>query len=458
MEIFEKLDLRIEDLDLSVRTYNCLKRAGIHTVYDILRHMPVSIMSVRNLGRKSCEEISEKLKSLGFSIHFQLSASGICELAKSWLKNYRIENVLLRLLEERLAELECDTGPIQDSFVAYNEKNYDLPLEQKVIKFVLGYYQHETERKSLLDMICNHDFFDIELEEDDEDEDEDEDHHSETQGSGPATEGGEIQGITAKPAALAALERMTGLRRVKEMVSDISAHCIISIMKKQAGGKEQVFIPNALFLGNPGTGKTTVARIIAELYKEIGLLKKGHLVVKDQSDLIGEYVGQTAPKVKEAFTSALGGVLFVDEAYTLNAGYSYGQEAAAMLANMMTEYKGQCCVILAGYEDSMNRMMRETNPGLRERFPFRLVFDDYSADELMEIFMSSLEDSKLRISKEGRQVVNMMIGELLSNRDEEFANARIVENILQEIVLHQERRLYNSHIGNARITEEGFSP
>jgi stage V sporulation protein K len=142
----------------------------------------------------------------------------------------------------------------------------------------------------------------------------------------------------------------------------------------------------------------------------------------------------------------------VDEAYTLNTEYSYGKEAVATLTNMMTEYKGRCCVILAGYEDRMNRMMRETNPGLRERFPFRLVFDDYSAGELMEIFMNKLEGAKLRISNEGRQIVNETIEKLVEERNEEFSNARVAENIFQEIVLQQERRLYQAHTSKTVLT------
>ena len=151
--------------------------------------------------------------------------------------------------------------------------------------------------------------------------------------------------------------------------------------------------------------------------------------------------------------SALGGVLFVDEAYTLNTGYVYGKEATATLTNLMTEYKGYCCVILAGYEEPMNKMMRETNPGLRERFPFKLIFDDYSAVELMEILKRKLEDSRLRVSSEGMQTVQYLLDKLYKNRGEEYSNARVVENIYQEVVLQQERRLFQTHISTAGLTK-----
>ena len=119
---------------------------------------------------------------------------------------------------------------------------------------------------------------------------------------------------------------------------------------------------------------------------------------------------------------------------------------------MMTEHKGQCCVIFAGYEDRMNHMMRNSNPGLRERFPFKLIFDDYSTEELMDIFMGKLEYSKLRISKEGQHIVSGMINMAYENRNEEFSNAREVENVFQEIVLQQERRLFLAHTQNVSLT------
>ena len=118
----------------------------------------------------------------------------------------------------------------------------------------------------------------------------------------------------------------------------------------------------------------------------------------------------------------------------------------------MTEYKGECCVILAGYEEQMNKMMRETNPGLRERFPFKLIFDDYSAEELMEIFKRKLEDEKMRVSREGVQIIQALVGKLYEKRGEEHANARLVENIYQEIILQQERRLYQAQINKVTLT------
>jgi len=397
-------------------------------------------MRVRNLGRKSLVEIRNTLKKLGFGISFQLIASGICDVAQEWLAKNTAAHLSCSL-KERLSELDCDVSSVYDIYTVYNEQNRSLPFEERLVKFVLGYYyshsKHSIANVSKDPNICENifDWTDKLLDADDgKDLDEDVD-----------TLVKDITGphnVSVQPTALTALERMTGLRRVKEMVHDISAHCVISKMKQEAGAKEQIFVPNALFLGNPGTGKTTVAKIMAQLYKEIGLIKKGHLVTAEQSDLIGKYLGQTAPKVKEVFKSALGGVLFVDEAYMLGENDIYGKEAVATLANMMTEYKGQCCIILAGYEEQMNRMIRETNPGLRERFPFKLIFDDYNPEEIMEIFMSKLDDSKLRISGEGRDIVFGVINKLYETRNEEFANARVAENIFQEVALQQERRLF----------------
>ncbi|MDR0838073.1 MAG: AAA family ATPase [Oscillospiraceae bacterium] len=262
--------------------------------------------------------------------------------------------------------------------------------------------------------------------------------------------GGGVAAAAAEPPrermrAMAELERLTGLRSVKETVRDIAAHSEASRLKAEAGAPREVFVPNALFLGNPGTGKTTVAGIVARLYHELGLLRRGHLVTANRASLVAEYLGQTAIKTRGVFMSALDGVLFVDEAYSLyteeSRGDSYGREALTTLTQLMSDFAGRCCVIFAGYEKDIAYMLSGANPGLRDRFPFRLMFDDYNAEELTEIFTKKLASGGVTARGESEGIVLEFFARCFGARDEFFSNGRLAENVAQEVVLQQERRL-----------------
>lgn len=191
--------------------------------------------------------------------------------------------------------------------------------------------------------------------------------------------------------------------------------------------------------GNPGTGKTTVARILGKLYKEIGVLEKGHVVEVERADLVGEYIGHTAQRTREHVKKAMGGVLFIDEAYSLARGgqKDFGKEAIDTLVKAMEDYKTSLVLILAGYPDEMITFLR-TNPGLRSRFPFHIDFPDYTPDELIKIAEIMLREREYVFSLRARRKLFMMV----QNRRLDRGNARWVRNLIEQAIrLHAVRTL-----------------
>ena len=212
-------------------------------------------------------------------------------------------------------------------------------------------------------------------------------------------------------------------------------------MRKQQGLPNTSVSYHCVFSGNPGTGKTTVARILAGIYKELGLLKKGHLVEVDRSKLVGEYVGQTAPKTNKVIDEALDGVLFIDEAYTLVGGQNdYGSEAIATLLKRMEDDRDRLVVILAGYTDEIKEFI-DSNPGLQSRFNRYIQFDDYSAEELTEIFKHNLRKSRYKIKRDAYDELQLLIAQTVNSKDKNFGNARYVRNLFEKIVQNQANRL-----------------
>jgi|GEM_PF-3046575 len=463
MNFFEKLDVKLESVNLSLHTHNCLINTKIYTVFDLLPHMPMLELKIHNLHKSGNDELMNALTALGFSHQFLLACSNIYALVSVNFEARNPETTILTFAKKELSRLGCPIYHVNRSYMSFCADNEHLPDKEQIAKFIFGCYAKHTALKDYdafgpFSSTDNEPTFESAFSKTDGDGDDfrnDDDFINDDLLICTETPDERfdiltyhlrnIKEINTQPTALMALERMTGLQNVKKTIKDITAHCVISKLKQEAGVGTPEFIPNGLFLGNPGTGKTTVAKIIAQLYKEIGLLHTGQLIVANQSDLIGEHVGQTAPKVIKTFNASLGGVLFIDEAYSLHSDHAYGLEAISTLTNIMTEHKGECCVIMAGYKNEMMAMLQETNPGLKERFPFKFIFDDYSADEMMKIFSVKLEDHKIRISKEGINVVFDAIHKLHENRNEQFANARTVENLFQKIVLQQERRLYQMH-------------
>lgn len=240
---------------------------------------------------------------------------------------------------------------------------------------------------------------------------------------------------------IAELNSLIGLERVKQDVDSLRNLIKVQAMRKQQGLPNTSVSYHCVFSGNPGTGKTTVARILAGIYKELGLLKKGHLVEVDRSKLVGEYVGQTAPKTNKVIDEALDGVLFIDEAYTLVGGQNdYGSEAIATLLKRMEDDRDRLVVILAGYTDEIKEFI-DSNPGLQSRFNRYIQFDDYSAEELTEIFKHNLRKSRYKIKRNAYDELQLLIAQTVNSKDKNFGNARYVRNLFEKVVQNQANRL-----------------
>lgn len=240
--------------------------------------------------------------------------------------------------------------------------------------------------------------------------------------------------------AMSELNAMIGLREVKNQVHDLVK--LVQFYKDTGKDVLGRFSMHTIFKGNPGTGKTTVARIIAKIYKALGVLERGHVVECDRQALVAGFVGQTAIKTKEKIDEALGGVLFIDEAYALAAetGNDFGKEALEVILKQMEDKRGEFIVIAAGYPDNMDRFI-EMNPGLKSRFDKTIVFQDYSAEELYEIAVSMLMIERLVPDAEAEVHLQKYLKTLYDRRDKYFGNARSVRKIIQQAVKNQHLRM-----------------
>ena len=236
------------------------------------------------------------------------------------------------------------------------------------------------------------------------------------------------------------LESLVGLAPVKQKVNALIQTHRLNVVRQEQGLPQIPLGLHLVFTGNPGTGKTTVARLIADLYKHLGLVTRGHLVETDRAGLIGQYVGQTAPRTLERCKSALGGVLFIDEAYSLFSPHQndYGHEAIATLLPFMETNANNFSVIVAGYPEEMKQFI-DSNPGLHSRFSTYVHFPDYSTEELLQIFDGLMVEKLMNVDTDAREKLEMFLDAL--PRDRGFANARTVRNIVDDIFQRQALRL-----------------
>jgi len=247
------------------------------------------------------------------------------------------------------------------------------------------------------------------------------------------------------------LNSLIGLTEVKKLIAEIYAYVEIQKRRKKENLQADPLVLHMIFKGNPGTGKTTVARIIGKLFRAMGVLSRGHLIEVERADLVGEYIGHTAQKTREQIRQALGGVLFIDEAYSLARGgeKDFGKESIDVLVKAMEDHKDDFILILAGYKEEMEWFLK-SNPGLRSRFPIHIDFPDYTITELYLIGEMMLRNRQYKLAPEAQK----KLYQILEGRGKSFqqseGNARLVRNIIEQAIRRQAVRL----VRKSRVTRE----
>jgi stage V sporulation protein K len=252
------------------------------------------------------------------------------------------------------------------------------------------------------------------------------------------------------------LDELVGLEDVKHQVRDLIDYHQIQCLRVKNGLKKSDKTLHMAFLGNPGTAKTTVARIVGRIYKSIGLLSKGQFIEASRTDLIAEYQGQTAIKVKRLINRAKGGVLFIDEAYSITENEhsdSYGRECLTELTKALEDYRDDLVVIVAGYTKLMEQFF-ESNPGLKSRFNTFILFNDYNLDELVKIFLYLCQKNDYSVEPQALEQVQCLLKDKLDTKGKYFSNGRLVRNLFDDITMNQSRRLAKLNIN---LTKESLT-
>jgi len=238
------------------------------------------------------------------------------------------------------------------------------------------------------------------------------------------------------------IDQLIGLKEVKSMIYEVHAFTQIQKKRLEQSLVAQPTVLHAIFKGNPGSGKTTVARLMARLYKEMGVLTKGHLVEVERADLVGEFIGHTAQRTKEQVKKAIGGVLFIDEAYSLCRGgeKDFGREAIDVLVKAMEDNRNNFVLILAGYNKEMDYFLT-SNPGLNSRFPLHINFPDYSLQELMQIAEHLYKQHQYSPNNFAWAEMEKSLTTLLADQGQNHGNARTIRNIVEASLRTQAVRL-----------------
>ena len=257
------------------------------------------------------------------------------------------------------------------------------------------------------------------------------------------------------------LDHLIGLRTVKAQINELSTYLKFLKIRKDKGLEEdQQFNLHSIYKGNPGTGKTTVAHLLGKIYNSLGLLSHGKVFEVGRADLVGEFIGQTAPKVKKAIEKARGGILFVDEAYSLtnrgNDGKDFGREVIEVLLKEMSDGEGDIAIICAGYPKEMQNFL-DSNPGLNSRIKHVISFPDYTPDELMEISDFTAEKRGVVIDVEAKKFINKRIFEIYRNRDDQFGNARFINGLIEEAKQNMALRLMSNTINVDELADAEIS-